>query len=683
MKRVKGLSEKEFLGLMSSKLKQVLNPTFYDGTESQTFLLTTDLDYIDYSEADLYIVLNGLGRNNTNSDNTGIIDFVSYYTLESGSSRIYGMNSGTSLISGLGVGESADGKVQIAVITNVASKLSAEIWLADGIDAEESVNNKNHCVEIDSYQDFNPEEWDMEYTFEGESAVNFNFNLVDKDGTYHTIDQSANGETYNSIEEAGSSDKLSSGITFKLKSSIDGGVDSEPVTLYGDEEGITEIETTLSDEAITAIAEAVQGEGIPVATDSVLGGINVAAQASDLDDEDKYPVQLYNTTDIYQNERNYAYVDLSELKNELKADAVADKHRYTSMQEASDEVPMYGIVEYIGDSTPDYTFGYFYQKIKLSLIGTLPVGSSWTFISVTSQQTLNEGISEYNRENNYPILPYNGLTISLSEESESDSDSIEDFDDTLFDISSGGVFIGVLTYAEIKSRFGIKLLDDAENYNVTIALEADENSTEWVQKNVQPPVNMQSALDYKGTVPTKADLEELTSTAQKGDFYTELENHQEWFFNGIVTSDWEDSWEYMGEILTIPEYTAGRGINISSSNVISAQDSLNEITLDDHNYYHAIARYSNGKYHMIHLTDSGEGNTFYISVITSGVTDGPREIIYRIDTVSAVNLSIQLYSGDTGTIEAYSTITNIDNPTEIIFTFWKNGLVTYNGGAKI
>jgi len=62
---------------------------------------------------------------------------------------------------------------------------------------------------------------------------------------------------------------------------------------------------------------------------------------------------------------------------------------------------------------------------------------------------------------------------------------------------------------------------------------------------------MSSALVYKGTCAW-AELEGKIPISEPGYFYTVTDkSNQEYFFNGIITSNWEDSWEFMGDVFTL------------------------------------------------------------------------------------------------------------------------------------
>lgn len=133
-----GLSEKQFLGLLSSKLKEVLNPTIYNINNNQNedpsvyFILQTD---ITDNTKQIGFFLEGTGID-------GVIKFVGHFSDDvTAAQSYYGLNNGTSLINGFGF-RFIDGKLNILVKTQFASTLAAEVFLFDGTD------NKNHCTDI-------------------------------------------------------------------------------------------------------------------------------------------------------------------------------------------------------------------------------------------------------------------------------------------------------------------------------------------------------------------------------------------------------------------------------------------------------------------------------------------------------------------------------------------------------
>lgn len=736
-------------------------------------------------------------------------------------------------------------------------------------------------------------------TFEG-----YVFKYVDKTGEGHFVPSwytPAPGETIttiDSVKEAGTAERAE--VAENLDHDVTVNIVSDPnslVTMTGT--GVIESDLTTSTLTINATSVNLPEQNIPLATTTKRGGMKL--YGSEDPGYNNFPVQL-------SNEKAYVHVPLGDM----------DIHRYKDLLTVPN--PKVGdIVQYIGNTTEEYVNGYFYQYWPTDFTTSIN-GERWML--TTSSTAASAAIREYNKSINYTLRPNVNIVISLLpyEDSESDSDEETEIpftNDTLFRVTQQQFSVDI-TLSEFSSNFGISLkpaystsytVGEEDLYTVVVSWNSAGSGGEWIQKNVQPLVEMASAISYKGTREW-AELEALTPSAQQGDFYTISDrSNQEWFFNGILTDDWEDSWEYMGEI--VATYTAGTNININSNreisaegyvydsvkksiatgtltqatgqdshaegkgftnptgtsyikaegigshaegmtvntqsniiargrgahaegytygeqmdilaegygahaegyqgvqalnhgahaegsrttayglfshtegyetqasnysehaegianlshqnsesngdagntlssigfgwdgtrknaievmqngdvyiagignytgttikasgnnirtlqdvigssqtyaagldiditnNVISVDNTLNEQTISDESDYTIDVEYDNAKYNIINLTDHGERNTFYINVSTSGITHGPREVIYRITSEGAANnINIALASGDSGILEAYAPITQVDKDqsVEIIFTFWKNGLVTYNGGEKI
>ena len=532
--KVNGLSEKQFLGLLSSRLKEVLNPTIYNINNNQNeepsvyFILQTD---ITDNTKQIGFFLEGTGID-------GVIKFVGHFSDDvTVAQSYYGLNNGTSLINGFGF-KFIDGKLNILIKTQFASTLAAEVFLFDGTD------NKNHCTDIVKGSSIDETSWHVQ-PFYGDSGVNFSFGVVDKNGDTTIIDQySQSSETsITSISEANTANKLASDIPITV-TSPDNTVSGEGI--------ITTSSNTPT--ATLQLQASVTMPDVPVATLNTVGGVRLALQ-QELPNEKCFPVKL--TTSLQA--PNKAYVDLSSLEIEYRD---LDKHRYTDMGEATREHAVGDIVEYIGESANGYVKGYFYMLVNQRLIGTLPIPCNWYVITPSYQDVLNLGLSNLYLESDWQLSIEDGLTITLLEESGSDESSEDD--ELIFTLTSGD-YQTQMTYSDIQSMFGIQLYGTATSYDLHINLSADPEASMWVQKDVQPTVKLQSDLSYKGILQAYSDLANVQNP-QTGDYYTitELDN-AEYFYDGTA-------WALMGPELYL-SYQAGDNIAIDG-NVIKAKGYL-------------------------------------------------------------------------------------------------------------
>ena len=141
-----------------------------------------------------------------------------------------------------------------------------------------------------------------------------------------------------------------------------------------------------------------------------------------------YPLKV-TANSALPSDDDVAYVDLSDLSMSVQTDI----HRYTSMDTATQNCHQGDIIQYIGSTTPDYIFGYYYLLTKTELSGTLS-STSWYGVSADYQTTLNQGVTSLYAESDYLLSIPSGITISLADESDSSDESDEDL---VFDLTSG------------------------------------------------------------------------------------------------------------------------------------------------------------------------------------------------------------------------------------------------------
>ena len=294
--------------------------------------------------------------------------------------------------------------------------------------------------------------------------------------------------------------------------------------------------------------------GIPLAKSTQIGGMYLDGSPSSLT-VNQYPVKL--------TAQGIGYVNIP----------ASDVHRYANLNNVPS--PKVGdIVQYIGSTTSTCTNGFFYQYWPEAFTASIPSNLYWNTIGTGSDMA--NAIAAYNESLSYLLRPNVGISITLkpvtlyqpgTQTELADGTTVAITDDTLFTVSQGDYSVD-LSYADIKTHFTIELKPQYVSYTYygsqstqahsdephwTVPVTFDEATFEqepplrrhWVQKNVQPVINMQSALVYKGTVQTMADLQALTPTAQTGDFYTVTQlSNQEYFFTGT-------DWEFMGDVFTV------------------------------------------------------------------------------------------------------------------------------------
>lgn len=543
-KREKGLSEKQFLQLMSSKLKQVLNPTLIKKDQSISseysgyFILKTDITEVK----DIAFVVNGIGFDQ--SSNPGIIQFAGYFSSDPTSQDDYlGINKGSSAISEFGFLWVSD-KLDILIKTNSASEISAEIFLQDGSD------NKNHCIEIidvDTLDDFDPTQWNTQ-EFSGESPVNFSFIIKDKDEHQIVINQNVTSATVvDSILNAHEADVLSNDIEITVNADAEAHpyITGTGIIHTSDAEPTAELDLDI-ELAQFSLAKVAGSEG---GGDDEIGGIKLADQ-NHLPNTKCFPLKLTQSGQVTSGYEQGAYVDLTNFRVDVPA---SDVHRYSDMDDATEQWSAIGsIVQYIGTTTSDFIHGYYYMRVYEGLLATVGANTNWYIGNpVSGQTTLNSAISQYNKDNDHLLTTSENVIVTPNLTSDATI-----VDETEFTVVNGA-FVDTITYATLKS-WGLALADENYDQNtaslwiLTLSIAQDtSNPPIWVQKNVQPMAHMQSALTYKGTC-TWAELEIKTPISEPGDFYTVTDkSNQEYFFNGVITSDWEDSWEFMGDVFTL------------------------------------------------------------------------------------------------------------------------------------
>ena len=508
------------------KLKRVLNPTITQvvylgfGIKLITDISSENTDVVSFSVKSL--------SHDSSGDKT--IYCIGYLYKESGSNEYCATNLGSQLITEVG-SFVEDGKLVLLLIPDPDAsyellKTEAEAFISD--------DNKNHVTDIvylteteyDYYADNN-----ALFEVEGDLDVNFYYSVRTGANTYEYIQNGGNGDI-ESIYHSDNADELTHDIDLTVVGTDSN--DNEVITghidlLTGDSEENTLNLTVDTD----VIIDAVKADfTLDPATDQELGGIKLTTLSSL--SANQFPVEL----DL----NNAAYVDLTTFN----PDVTVDIFRFESMPSDS-TVAGTTLVQYIGESTADYTYGYFYTWAPTNFTVT-PQSDAWS--EVLSSET-GVKIAQYNKENNYIFNTTDPLVITLQDELEAGNSILPT---TKFSVVQGNIFSDTLTLAQIQDKLGFEMklsyiiYDPTKDYNLSISLETDTSA--WKQKNVQPTLSTDTDLTYKGSC-IYADLEAKIPTAKVGDFYTITDkSNQEYFFNGTITSDWEDSWEYMGEVFT-------------------------------------------------------------------------------------------------------------------------------------
>lgn len=588
----------------AAKLKQVLNPTQWsatDGSDRACFKLFTDLQ----QSADVTIVVNGV------SDNDKIILFNgSIYNNE-----ITGINKGSEKIRYVGY-NIEDGKLYIIISTKAGQddtsavspirKMSVEIF--------NTSDNKNHCTGITALSSF-PSIISYTVEFAGEDQSNWEFNIATSESESITINSDFSG-TVEKIKESETADKLANNIIFNISGT---GVASSSSTLDFDSNpssvGLTvNVDTQAIENLVnTAVAE----KQIPAASTTSIGGFKVYGGSGSPQKSTNQCVVKIDSTDGY----NYAYIDTNDLSNIVSQDI----HRYSDMSLATG-----GIVQYIGQTTPDYVRGYFYQYTPTDF-NVSASSEKWEF--VTTSAATGSAIANYNVKVDYLIssgelkfemVPENGENWIIS-------------DNSIFIISQNNSELVRLNYADVKSIFGIKVKDsylsDPDN-TLILNLTVPSGAEAWKQKNVQPLLKIGSPLVFKGT-KTWEQLQNLSLTAEVGDMYIVSDrSNQEYYWDGT-------DWQFLGDIFD--PYTEGNGISITSGHDISV------------------------KYDNSTIKKNGAGNLYVDGLLTDTQADwnetntSSAAYINNKPTIPTVPTDVSAFNNDAGYLTSHQTLKTINN----------------------
>ena len=544
---INGLSEKQFLVDFTTRLKQVLHPTISQeeyqakyGIRLKTDISSTTTDIISF-----YIkCLNQRSERKT-------IYQIGYIQTNTSPVSYCTSNLGSYKIGEIGI-VIEDSKYSIILIPSDPSnstilKTEAEVFV--------SQDNKNHisAIEYITQEEYNTYESQgvLVDATEGDLDVNFNY-IVDTglDDPSQIIIQNGNSGEINTIHHAIDSKQLDHTIDLTVNEN-----DSSE-TIYGSgtldtSSDSCNIQLNINTEEI--VDQVLQDLDLPDATDSQKGVIALAGNLS-LGSDTRIPVETINVNGL-----NRAFIDASriDIKNQ-------DIHRYANMDTAP-KVSGF-IVQYIGPTTSNYTNGYFYQFIPTDF-AVNKTDTKWIYSSTAEDTGL--GIAQYNANLNY-LITFGNLEISI----QTAVDQTTITDDTRFLISQNGSDLAELTYAELKQYFKIE-----RNPNYLSDLDADfvltlvevEDAFEWRQKNVQPMMSVDAPLVYKGSITAntgETDVQALQRqilNPEQGWVYTVLPSKQEYFWNG-------NEWEYMGQIIEAPEYTAGDAIDINNNDISVVYD---------------------------------------------------------------------------------------------------------------
>ena len=550
------LGYKESLSTLSSGLKKVLNPSIFSISSDQQpqdwIKINTNLE----ESCRIGIHVKGL------AESTKVIQFDGYCNLNNGE-YFYGNNHGSSSITHIAY-KYVDGLYVIALKGNKISSLSAELFIY-----ESESDNKNHATGITTFADGEetPEEsiiWIKNTDpFVGESAANWSAAFDTGAQEDVIIDSSSHAQStkIDTIKKAVSADKLKDNITISFTGDVTGSG-----TLNSGATSVN-IETTLSESIIEEIESSLE---IPLASTEAIGGIRLFDN-SDSIPTDHYPLKL--------NEEK-AYVDLGDINTKITSISSAlsdvDIHRFEDLNNVPDEVKKPGmIVQYIGPKTSKYTKGWFYQYTPIAFTVSKNT-NKWGFTDVQAGQS----IAIHNATINYQINTGDLLLHAIFEESDT-----QVTDSTIFQIIQKGSVIEELPYSEILNIFKIHIEDaylEREYYeDCTLNLIVGENDCVWVQKNVQPLFEAQSALIYRGYVEHYSELEAKTPDAQPGDVWTVRDrSDQEYFYKESESIDWQDHWEFMGQILDVSEYkgdhTEDQNVfaDVSVTDIVGSKDKL-------------------------------------------------------------------------------------------------------------
>lgn len=547
------LSAKQALAELSTRLKKVLNPAVIEqeyfgyGIKINTDVPYNTTDTISFSVRCL----------TSNVENPKTIYCVGYIKGITENTLYCATNLGSARIQKIGMFIS-EGKLCIVLIpNNDITKTEAEVFLSD--------TNKNHVSSIEYLED----EYQGELTeiTSGESTSGFQYILRNSENNYTVLQ---NGEyrtepidtIYHSID--------ATSLTHPIEVEVIGIDENENQIITGSAQLSTEDgDSTIVnlDVNLGNIEQAVTDNilnNFPVATDEQIGGIALAGNI--VLGANKIPLQLEVINDLPR-----AYVDLTNAN--ISVEGLTDIHRFVTIPASQSEAGT-NLFQYIGPTTEDYTFAYYYQwapnKFNVSY-----TSDGWSEIREGGEGVSGDRIAVYNKNNDFILKINSPIVITLIENIVT-GDSIGD--ETQFNISQGDTFSENIIYADIKDKLGFELsssfitYDSSKNYDLTLSLTT--NSSAWKQKNVQPMLKVGSPLIFKGTA-TWQELQSYSPSAEIGDFYIVTDKaNQEYYWTG-------SEWEFMGQVVEAPEYKGDHNYkasneyaDVSVSNISGSNDKM-------------------------------------------------------------------------------------------------------------
>ena len=538
------LSEKQFLTEYASKLKRVLHPTITreDWDDNEVIELVTDIEITDQYPISFYVKC--LNRIDQNTKKT--IFAQGFVVNNTGECTL--VNMGPSKITA--VASTVDEVIKIGLIpeTGIILKTEAEVFVND--------DNKNHLASINYvYRD------DEYYNFqevEGDADVNFHY-TIDTGRDNVDIENGVNRvEPIDTIHHSIDAEQLNHPVYVKIK-----GVDYQDESEVIFESSFASINTAggastniiKADVYTFGIKESVKQEVLndfPTASDSQIGGIKTNTTGDGLGNK-QFPVVL--------DQEDRAFVDLTNYQPSITADI----HRFEVMPLDSAAAGT-TLVQYIGQNTPDYTFGYYYKWAPTELQFNIYKGDGWFEID---HDEAEKNLLTYNINHDYILSQGEDyLEINLKDELE-EGDAIKP--ETTFSIRQGDWFEEEITYEEL-NNLGFMLKDNPNyreysgQFDYILSLEIKFTDHSWKQKNVQPMLKVGSPLIFKGMITAnqgETDIEALERqvlTPNTCDFYIVLPSSQEYYWTGT-------EWEFMGQVVEVPKYTAGDAIDITNYEV--------------------------------------------------------------------------------------------------------------------
>lgn len=508
------LVTQQFLEQVISGVKPLLNP---HGITLNTsgYLFKVGLNsYLTDITYPLYINANGLGQ-----EENSHLQFTGQLMLSS-TDQLVGLNSGSIRIDKIAYSNTNPLNLYF-ILDKYITSFSVEILSSTYKENLVSTIEVKNPDDIQQYLD--NEGATILEVIEDSTFDGYVFKYIDKTGESHIIPQwyiPVEGETITTIDSIKEADKADRAIVAEnLDQNVTVNIVSDPNSLIT-MTGTGVIESNLGESILTINATNINlpEQEIPLASTTKRGGVKL--YGSEDPGYNNFPIQL-------NNERAYVHVPIGDM----------DIHRYKNL-EAVPSPKVGDIIQYIGNTKNDRINGYFYQYWPTSFIVD-PIPSDSTWYALTGMSDI---IKTYNSTINYSLVPEIGINISLVDKVNSESE-----EEVLFAVSQGA-YIEYMTYEEIQQNIGIQLKNGYTVQNatdLTIYWRIAPNSDSiWVQKNVQPIMQMQSALVYKGTCIWD-ELQAKTSTAQPGDFYTVTDkSYQEYFFTK------EGTWEFMGDVFT-------------------------------------------------------------------------------------------------------------------------------------